>query len=154
MTQFKEYFEAVSNPTEEKISQALIAMNAQAMQQDQHIEGLIGDYNRTTDFKVMDIKMKVMEVEVKRMELCENRINKLLELRGKLQNDKLQKTKCMEGIVNEVVCGICNVKSIGLQIPNSPVIVCLNCIYSTVLEHSTKVDWVTQQNTMMNKTEK
>lgn len=157
MTNFSEYFEAILDPTETNISQTLSLMNNEAMHKDKNIKKLVDDYNVTTDLNVKTANLAAMDIELKRMELYEKRIGKLLKLQKKFQrekNEKLQKTKCVEGVVNEVVCGICNVKSIGLQIPNSPIIVCLNCIYATVLEHQTKKDWVAQQNTIKENSDK
>jgi hypothetical protein len=87
------------------------------------------------------------QYEMGSAKLCEQRINKLIKLREKLRRERKQKHN--GEMIGEIICGICNVKSIGLQIPNSPVIVCFNCIYATVLEHQTKKDWVIQQSTMM-----
>lgn len=74
----------------------------------------------------------------------QNEINSLQELRIKTKeyDRKVEKDKRKENERNKPIhCGICNMDGIGVEIPNTPVKVCVNCIYSTILECQTKLDW-------------
>jgi hypothetical protein len=66
--------------------------------------------------------------------MLKTEIIELRKLQLEVKRYKLQK----ETVVK---CEICQLEAKGFKIPNSPIKICLNCIYSAVLEHHTIKGW-------------
>jgi hypothetical protein len=145
----KDYFNVLLNPTEAGISRVLDNLIKRILRGEELYLELVGEHQTAKEFSQRKDRARHMNAIRKEIELWETHIKELLQLREKLRYQQREENE--RKILAQVTCGICSFKELGLQIPNSPITVCLKCIYATVLEHSTKVDWIAQQNCMTEK---
>lgn len=146
MMSYTEYSYVLAHPDEKRIRQILNMLDTVAVEIEQDIAETmkILDYykdmlrrNSSSYQKETSFYQDCIQFKRKELKKIEHRMEKLVKLQRKSKEQK---------IIANIICGICNLETEGLQIPDTPIKICLKCIYSTVLEHNTKVDWVAQQN--------
>ena len=121
---YREYLSALNNPTIEKINKTIDLFNTVIVELELYA---LSTYSKQGG------KVWVYddcEAALQALKLYEDRVTELMRIRRELEKNKT------------IHCDICKLDEIGLEIPNSPVKVCLKCIYSTVLENQTKKEWI------------
>lgn len=136
MADCQDYFDVLTNPTEEKINEAIEILKKCISRCEIGIDNQNDKVTKVPAgsqifyFADMNRLYNVMTVH-------ERRMDKLIELREKSCKNK------------KILCGVCGLEEKGLSIPETPIQICTKCIYSTVLEHHAKKDWqkdLTTQN--------
>lgn len=123
---YKEYFSTLNNPTIEKINKTIDLFNLAIFEL---------ETDALSNYKGHRVWNENDEKTLQALKLYEDRVTELYRIRRKLEKNKT------------IHCDICKLDEKGLEIPNSPIKVCLKCIYSTVLEHQTKKEWMTDMET-------
>src|SRR5581483_2683138 len=132
MDLYHKYFRTITNPNIDKINETINLHNLELI-------SVIGKINRLnhdcgdpyTNYSEAQICLPDIQRWQQIAKVYEDRITELIKLRQQLQKHEL----------SEIICAFCDKEEKGLEIPGSPIKICLRCIYSTVLEHQTKKLW-------------
>lgn len=144
MTSHTEYFDVLKNPSEKKIEQMLNTLSATAIMIEKDVDNankLLSEYMTRGYSKRITHAQQLIKFKLDELKFIEHKMEKLLTVQQEFKKNKM---------LGPIICGICNLESEGLQILESPIKICLKCIYSAVLEHQTKNEWSTHKTIMSN----
>jgi len=138
MTSIDKYIEVLRNPTIKDIDSLVEELRKTIEKYDKLFVDLtlkcndhIRDNAGISIVEVLAVTQGMQTLQ-QNTSLIQYKITELLKCRRELS----------ESQYSDIVCGMCNLEARGLQIPDTPIKVCIKCIYSTVQEHQTKKIWI------------